>query len=60
MDILSTINEYVSFANILMGNPKEFISETFSEQARIIGETAYNSSMGQLLFAEVQNQNIKL
>ena len=48
MDILSAINEYTSFANILMENPKELIPKSFSERARVMGETAYMTTIGQV------------
>ena len=48
MDILSAINDYISYANILADSPKEFIPKSISDRARSIGETAYRSTMGRV------------
>ena len=46
MDILSAINEYISFANIMSDGPKEFIPASFSDRARSIGGTGYRTKIG--------------
>ena len=48
MDILSAINEYINFVNIMSDSPKEFMGNSFSERARTIGGTGYRTKIGQV------------